>query len=822
MQRHHVLSFGRRPLMPICLVLLVSLASAAEPPSKWSSFAGDGDFVPARQGLKLIADPVDIRVDWKNRTHTGIGKGGGGTLIRMHEAGFEPAYGEVANLIVGDGVVFCSWSQPSGHVYVPKTKLDHRYYDEDEKARIPRSYFRVHADWRTIALDADTGRTLWQTGEPNATTHLFSSKRGHVGNSGAYGEGVYVTLTLLGEAFAYDAEDGQRLWKAVPHPPYRERAQEQKARFLEQQNLPVTESGNPFSGQRSGAAIAAGVAAVPDLTGGLVGLDLRNGKRLWRVEGALQRKATPQVWTHDGKQWLLCNGRGTDDPDLTSTIRLIDPKTGAVAWRHASGNNPGWLVFGDRFLMLDLPDHPAGRDKDWQKDRGVYAAYRLSPEGLAEGWRFADTPQTIIDYRCGHMTVIRDGVLYGITGKRKSSHRRLRSYDVTTGKLLHEEPQPTPSNILSQPRPCEDKLYVKIDGAHSGAFAGLLIYQLKPDGGFERLGDIRYKRLGIKRMGGYAYLAQDPYYDGRMYLRGHHGIFALELRAEADPIVRLQFHDFWAGSPQPVQVRLYGNDEGHVQSGKWGVPTSADLGIVFTTGRRGDGWTTIAPKTPLPMRAGGEGIVTMNWTTFQTDVQLRFDPPRDGRWTGTWQRHIPGLDKPRRLQGKIGPGSLAGLEHRVYPTPWLKNQPFTKLSNLPHDQQRLILQLPDALVNLAVEERLGDRAALTVCLDYDSQKFTAGVGGAFHYNQAWHEIDSGGLKLTDDRLTGSMTVILHPDPWWAPNPRNNGSLAGRIELDATFGAEDDQGRRTISGNWSATWGIELTRSGRITTQDADN
>jgi outer membrane protein assembly factor BamB len=785
----------------LTVVFAASLTPAAGPPSDWSSFAGDGDFVPARQGLELTDDLVNIRMAWKNATHTGTGKAGGGTALEVQRAGFEPAYGQVSNLIVGDGVVFCSWSQPSGDVTAPRESINERYYDQHELTALKNGFFRIDADWRTMAMDAETGETLWEAREESASIHFLSTKRGHSGISGAYGDGMYVTVTVLGEVFAYDADNGERRWKKTLEKRH-DWAEEWKAEHLKKRRMPHARDIG-----RSGAVIAAGVVVVPDLAGGMLGLDPETGDELWHVPDALKSWATPQPWEHEGKTWLLCNGPG--DSKITSVVRLVDPETGEVAWAHKSGSNRSCLIFGERYLVLDVPGHPSGRDEDWHETHGIYAAYRLSPEGLTEAWRFEDAPQNIVDYRAGNKAAIRDGVLYAITGKRKSGHRRLRGYDVTTGKLLDEAP--VTSNILSQPAPVEDKLFIVKDGAHSGAFAGLVLYQLEDDGRrVRRFGNISYKNSGIERIGGYSFLKTTPYYDGRLFMRGLMGIYGLDLREVTDPMARLELEGAWAGSPVPVRCRLFANEDGMVQTAKARPPAASDLGVVHSTGRRWDGWTHMRLHDDLSITRGGSAKATLDMISHSWDVEISLGR-ENGEWTGTWERTIPALDHKPTMKGKID-NAESGYDARVYPTGWLKHQPITKMGDLPEGHRRLIMTLPGVLPK---GDRAEHRSRLVLCLDHDGENFVSGVGGAFSYNQAWHEVDVSGLEMTDDGFEGELIVIVNPDPWWAPNVEEGTAIVGRAEIDATFGEADENGLREVNGTWSVNWGEPLNRFGRI-------
>jgi len=801
--------------MPRFLLIVLAIAGAgcsvsAGEPSNWSSYAGDGDFVPVRQGLELTDDPANIRVAWKNPTHTGIIKSGGGTALKAQKAGFDPAYGEAANLIVADGVVFCSWSQPSGKGKVPRDRVDHRYWDKSEKAALPDKFFSVDADWHTIAIDAKTGRTLWEKREASASMHFIPGKRSHHGISGAYGNGMYATMTILGEVFAYDASSGKLRWKTTV-PEWHKWTSKVKDERMQERKLVVTVRDNPFSSQRRGLAIVGDVVVVPDLRGGITGFNAKNGKRQWHVPQALERAAVPQIWRHNGKAWLLCNGPKGRDRD-SSRIRLIDPENGNVAWSHDSGANRGCLVFGDDHLILNVRGDDGRKEGGYRKGAGLLACYRVSPDGLTEAWRFKDQHKYIYRYNpdagAHRKGAIRDGVLYIALGHEKSD-RHVRSFDLASGRELDHDPQQF-SVFTCQPILAEDRMFWQKDPAHSGSFAGYLVYQLEKNGKFTRLGSMKLKPNGVYRIGGYEHAKESPYYNGYFYMRGLKGIYAVSVRTVTSPMAKLKLNGAWAGSPVPLRCRLFANDDGIVQTSKVRPPAGPELGVVYTTGRRGDGWAEMTLQDKLNIRKGGSATATFGMIShsWEGEITLKRD---NNKWTGTWKRTIPAWDHKPTAKGKITNG-LDGYDARMFPTPWLKHQPMTKMGDLPKGQQRILMTLPGFLPKGG---RADDAKPLTLCLDHDGERFVSGVGGAFSFNQGWHEVDLSGLELTEDGLKGTLTVIVNPDPWWAPNQKKGTAIAGRVKIEATFGKTNDKGLRAVKGTWTASWGERLERSGKI-------
>ncbi len=760
------------------------------------------DFAPPWKDISLTTDENMVRLAWFKPMHTGIGKRGLGGVIEVIEAGFEPTIGDSASPVVADGVLLVSWAQSSGDVTARPESFSDRYFRGDQRLQDPRvrdTYMRIDADWITVALDAGTGEELWRRVEPSAAMNFESSKRGHNGISGAAGDGVYVTVSLLGHVFAYDIAEGKQLWQATL-PEWQESAQAFKDEALTERRMPGIRDG-VFGYKRSGAVVVEGIAVVPDLRGGVIGYNLHSGQRLWRVSGVLHDQATPRPWRDDeGVTWLVlsdANHRGDRE------VHLLDPREGTLAWSHETGFNPGQLHMGEGHVLLNTE---SGR-----REPVLWTCYRITRDGLEKRWsmpdedayRFSGRPDRGAERRA----VIRDGVVYAALGVGDSP-RRVRSFCLEEGRELHGGDASFRSNA-GLPVVLEDMLYWQRDSSHGGEQPGLIMYRLGGNGTFTRTGEVIFRGVGVDMITDYEYPIEWPYADGMLYLRGRRGVGAVDLRTPQHPFVQAELRDAWAGFQRPLEAVLFADENGRIEGGYMEVPPRRELGIVATPARRTDTWTRLTFAEEVALGQPVDTTATLRVGPFEWDAAVSMAEAADDVWRGTWTRSFSGWDEPVEHSGELDEHSEGGYTRRGWPTGWLEHQPVTFFSDLPDGTERVFLQMYDALPH-----REGPRN-LTLSLDHDGRRVVGGVGGGFSFNQSYHEIDGSRLEVDDNGIRGTAHIILNSDQWVPGDWRNGGSLLGKMTLDVRFGQPDDEGIYPVRGDWSIIWGIEGRHSGEI-------
>lgn len=770
-------------------------------------------YVAPVEGIDLAEDLLDTRLAWFNPIDTGVGKtSGGGFLDSISRGATAPSYGGIADPIVADGKVFVHFTRSSGEAVAPRDSIQHRYYREKVKAKLPDSVFTIAADDVTACLDAETGELLWETVEKDTTLNFLTDKRGLNGMSGTYQDGVFYAMGLLGRVYAYNAADGKKLWE-VKAEPWHAYAEKVKAKYIAEKKLPEMRDA-PFTRIRYGMVTVKDLVIAPDVRGGLIGLDAKTGEERWRTPDLVMKNVVPELVTLSGKTYLLTltyKGRNESPGTL---VKLVDPANGKVLWETKSGYNPSTppvgMAGGAPYVLLNTRIDPTREEqkKGMQKGEGLFAAYRVGLDGLEEAWRFEDKPEYIVrvkpDNGAFRKHAIRDGVLYMKMGSKKVKDY-IRSFDLATGKEL-DVAKKRSGGAGGTPFLAEDKMYVSTDQGHSWSAVGLDVYQLQGKGEFEFIGQVRMPSFGVFAITGYQTPLETPYYKGRFYFRTAPGVAAIDMRYDPKAaFAMLQLDGAWAGYPKPLPVRLNFDDKGTILNGKVLTPTHSELGMVFGTARRNDSPDPITVLGPAQVQNGKLNTTlgfSFNAWHWPCQIEATF---KDDTADGTWTRTIPGLAKPIEIEGKLQ--GRGGLTARVYHTPWLKDRPWTKLSDLPEGQRRIKLYLHDALPK--GEQRKG----FTIMLDYEGERVVAGVGGAYNYNQGWHEIDPSGLRVADGKLTGTMTVIVNPDPWMFPNTEAKSAMAGELTVDATLGEGEDA---PMEGTFKATWGIPLTRTGPIT------
>jgi len=512
----YVLASALLPLSP------VQAASTARPSlpeaANWASFAGNGSFAASADGIPLISAPAEARVAWTLAHRMGVQK-----TNQVREGDF---YGGTACVIAADGLVFTSYIRPAGEVL--NEKRTNRYYPLEKQ---PRSVRQIDADDVTVAVDAETGKLLWQAEEKGAGMNFLFGKRGHYGVTPAYGNGTVFTWGALGCIYAYDARTGKKLWESKAEA-FHTKALEVKQKALADRSIPDTYGGAPlFEDLRSGLVVAEGVLVAPDGFGGLIGLDAATGKKRWELPKVLARGATPATWRHTGRSYLLCpHGQKNE-----GTISLISPADGKVLWthKHAGPAHTSLVIGGNRTFfntrgnMLMGSQGPQG---DPKAGTGLLACHELSLQGPKELWRLEDTGENWHDIRpdrgMNRRIAIREGVGYLLIGRTQ----RLASVDMATGTILQRDSLEVPGTACS-PLIAGDLLLLPLDLAHSWGSVKFAVYRLQSGGKFERTGEIDVAGgLKVEVVTDYEVANEMAFWTGRVFLKTREGLAAIDLR----------------------------------------------------------------------------------------------------------------------------------------------------------------------------------------------------------------------------------------------------------------------------------------------------
>jgi len=533
--------FSSMPTAASHLLIGVVLAMGSQVAvADWPQANGpSGNFNPKRYGHRLVDDLSKARKLWVcGDADLGFAKGSSsGYLRHLSEDDTHP--GAASGLIVAEGKVFASSFRPSGEIWaehMPHLKQDkNRRFAEGDAGAVLRRNAAIIADDFTVAIDLKTGAIVWKSVEKGKGLNRYSGKRNHFGVSPAYHKGKVFSLGTSGVIYCYDAEDGDKLWENADGALVAIAAEERRE-LLEKR-------GGFASGDAMGASlvVAQGVLVVPEFTGGrdigLRGIDVGSGKTLWTVEAATCRHATPAVWSHGDRQYLLCATVGQHNRHDSAKLRLIDSKDGKVLWTE-TGLAATWYPLSPSadHVMANVPSAHINpkKAKDGQP-WGLMAAYRITPDGAERAWTMPEKApfwfENHMDICAMRRVLIRDGRVYffaqGHTVDADKSSRFFSILDEKTGEVLL-----TTEAVSGSPQfwLIEDRLLVMPDAAHSGR-STLELFAIDPKG-FRRLAEPW--KPPHENTTAYETYMELPYVDGLFLMRNQQGsVICYDLRAEA-------------------------------------------------------------------------------------------------------------------------------------------------------------------------------------------------------------------------------------------------------------------------------------------------
>jgi outer membrane protein assembly factor BamB len=492
-----------------------SSTALAERAMGWPQANGpDGNFNPRRYGHGLVDDLADARLLWASaETDLGFAKGSVsgylGLLIKYH-----PSHpGSCAGPIVADGKVFATSFRPAGDVWAentPQLRNVKKPFTPEEQQTL-RGQLRIEADDLLLAVDQKTGRTLWKAVEPGRGVNRYMGKREGFGVAPAYHAGRVFSMGATGRLYAYDADTGKRLWEGDIGPAHREMEARRQTALTEKRLV------DSF-GWDASLVVAGGVLIVPlfdhSVDMGLRGVDVQTGNTRWELPAVNSRYATPVLWRHEGREYVLVANRKGE-------LRLIDPTFGRVLWTQG-GLQPVYhaLSPSESHVLVNVGSKSRSDKRD--QPRGLMAAYRLSLGGAERTWTMPDRAEfwfeNHMDSCAMRRVLIRDGFVY-FSAHNKADDRRntaLSIFEEASGELL------LTSTDLQNSSLCylvEDRLLHYADASHRDR-ATLELFTADP-AGFRRLCAPWKPPQGTTT--GYEVFLETPYVDGCLFMRSDAG-----------------------------------------------------------------------------------------------------------------------------------------------------------------------------------------------------------------------------------------------------------------------------------------------------------
>ena len=456
----------------------------------WPFWHGpDGTFAAHEAGHELVESLDDAQLVWKSEAtlpaRSQITRYRGRNVRRELDQG---PTGGGASVVVADGRVYFFYFRPTGE----SALQSHIRHETAVGRRVVPDQWRAKADDIVLCIDAATGQTLWKTTYRKGGIYWEPGKDVFTATP-AVADGRIFALGTSGWVYALDAETGQRLWEQPL--PWAQGVAQRRREAIEKNEMV---SGSPVRG--AARIVVDDVLITPDYHRGLIAFDVQTGKKRWHAGNSGASAATPVAW-HDGNRAFVIS-----PVDHNGQVVCLDVATGEEVWRiEDAGTSRYDLAVAEDVLVLQ---RGSGEDKR-------LAAYRISPEGFEEAWSLSPELGGID----GRPVVIHNGVVYA------QLNSGLTLIDLHEGEVLAGDNRRRGSGATMVW--AEGRLFEDIDATHSRTW--------------QRMFDARPDRFTVmhehwdpphrQTSSYYRRVLSHPIVDGRIFLRGAHGIYCYDLRA---------------------------------------------------------------------------------------------------------------------------------------------------------------------------------------------------------------------------------------------------------------------------------------------------
>ena len=441
----------------------LSLIAEDDMQEAWPRMNGPrGNFAPRASDVQWLDDASKAKQVWLSEfDDLGYAKGSASGYL-SNLARWDGHPGSCSAPIVAQGLVFVTSFRPSGEAWAEnqphlKNQVNPKKpFSKEEQARLRRN-LRISADDLLVALDQKTGKTVWVAAEAGVGLNRYMGKRQGFCVSPAYHDGAVFSMGTTGILYAHDAASGKKLWQADIGPAH-EAALEYKADVLAKKVLPGG------MGWDASLVVAEGTLVVPLFDGGadigLRGVDARTGKTLWEQADVCSRHATPAVWPHRDRRYVLT-------ATVAGELRLMDPKSGKILWTVRGLGENHFSLSPTNDLVLVNGDTKTPRKEGSTQRYGRLAAYRLSIDKPELAWIHLDDPKlyfsTWMDSCARRFLAVGDGKIYYRAHATERDDARLLALDEQTGKVLAQCPCNSPSPLFYA---VGDRLLMIRDASH--------------------------------------------------------------------------------------------------------------------------------------------------------------------------------------------------------------------------------------------------------------------------------------------------------------------------------------------------------------------
>ncbi len=776
----------------------------------WPTLAGPtGAFAPLVTGTPMVDDLNQATIAWQSEPVFGLAKIG--SKGWSGAAAFERYLGPAATAtpaswagpIMADGRIYFASYRPTQTLYPITSALG----DGKEVWRVEKPLsLRLEVEDVVMALDAASGRILWQTAHPDAVIQA-AGKRGGFQVTPAYAHGRVYSLGSAGVVRAHDAAKGALIWEADVGPMAKSKRAARQAMLDTAKKGIVDLVG--ADGLATGLVAAGDVVVVPTGDEGLAGFDGATGAVRWRVPGLITENATPTIWRHQGAFYVLAAHR-------TGVLTLVAAADGTVVWRKEGfGPNYTTLSMADDIVVMNVKAQPARPEKG-VRYAGLMGGVRISLEGPKELWRLPDEPQNAIsvwfDDCAVNRVLIRDGracfatLYHSAQPAPGPGNGRYVMVELAMGRILaiHEQGDRKTGSLGGLIYQLEDRFLCRVDANHGALHGGrhpFILWTFGPQG-FSRVDE-----LGLPpsldqadQISAYTTLMETPVVDGRLFERTAEGrLVCYDLRKKTMAATwELAFSPAALGlNAVEMPVRLWEESDGRLRQGRCLPPSGEQAGAITGTYRTFLRWEHLGHLDLQRKEAALQGLINLNRGNIQVPVVIDLQTDQNGQVSGTWTRRVPARTE-IVTQGTVsGPARQA---KRIFPTPWDKANPHPAIGTNAPGTTTTVLTLPLAIPGAKPRD-------LYVCLDHDGTSFTRALGASFGYAQSWQEVDASRLAWQGDRLTGEAVIVLNSDGFQTREP--DPGWAGRLTLQA--GVENG----ALTGTWAITWGVAHEYGGKV-------
>ncbi len=375
-------------------------------------------------------------------------------------------------------------------------------YSENDLLKI----YGASADEYGMCIDAATGRTLWRVKFPDEGYTLNQHKGALTNNTGCIGGGKWYIFGALGIIRAVDLETGQVEWTRNL-PKYYDTMLKNKQKALDEGKMDGGGRGNCNFINYIG-----GIVVGPTELGesGITGLDAETGDVLWTIEDrVLGGKSGALKWTHQDKEYIVtANGAGE--------IYCFNPEDGSQKWMQSgSADNSFQAVLEGDYLVV-ANTSTDGTDRNTPVTYGNMACYKLSPDGAALHWELQG------DLGCpgnAAAAVLYNGHAY-IRPPNKILIVELNSGDIKANVSFDDANWQEHHSFTM-----EGRYFAHPETQHKKSYIDL--YDADPSN-FVQMGQTWWPVHFNTTT--YQTPLSNPAADGRLFMRGHDGVYCYDLR----------------------------------------------------------------------------------------------------------------------------------------------------------------------------------------------------------------------------------------------------------------------------------------------------